>query len=157
MDQIFKWIQDAVVRIIAAVKGRAALGGQRELRFQVINITVPNPTAANTTVEASVQLDREYNRIIGIGYFEIAAGGIADNYLVGAKSNRKTWIDDININAWDANANVGPMEKYIETDIPYGGGDTFTVRVTTGSSASSAAMSGQMVLILERSLTELPK
>lgn len=136
----------------------AQLGKQSEsqIRFQRIDISVLNGTAAGTMTQANVQLDRDYNRIIGIGYFEIADGGIPDQYNVGAKTNRSQWIDPININAWDANANVGPADKYYPVNIPYGSGDTFYVQVEN-EALLTADLEGQMVLILKRDLDEIPR
>lgn len=127
-----------------------------QLHYQVINITVPNPTAANTLVETSVQLDRDYNRVVGIGFFEKEAGGLSGNYNVGARSSRLTWIDDIDFDAWAAASGVSPRQKYYPVNIPYGSGDTFYGRVTPGAN-TSAAFSAQMVLILKKDLTQLPK
>jgi hypothetical protein len=155
MQEIIALIQNAVVRIIAALRGRK-IGADREVRYFVIDVSLPNGSAADVPIEASQQLDRAFNKITGIGFFEVSDGGIPGNYNVGARSNRKTWIDDININAWNANENVGPMDKYIQTDIPYASGDTFFVKVTPNA-ATTSVLSGQLVLILENSLTELPK
>jgi hypothetical protein len=132
------------------------IGEDRQRRFLVINVLVANGTAALTPVEASVQLDREFNKIVGIGFFQVTDGGIPNNYNVGARSNRKTWLDDININAWNANQNVGPMQKYIVLDIPYGSGDTFYAKVIPNA-VTTSDLTAQMVLVLEKSLTELPK
>ena len=128
-----------------------------EVRWQVINMATATITAANTLTEANVQLDRDYNNIVGIGYFETSAGGLTSNYNVGARTNRKTWLDDININAWNANSGVSPILKYYPCKIPYGSGDVFYARVTTNAAASTSAITGQMVLILSRTLVELPK
>lgn len=130
---------------------------EKQRRYQVINITIPNPTVANTVVSASVQLDRNFNRVVGIGYFEIAGGGITPNYNVTARTNRYTWVDPTIFGSWDAvTGGVAPDEKYHKVNIEYGSGDTFYVDVTPLAN-TSAAMSGQMVLILERTLTEVPK
>lgn len=123
-------------------------------RLQVIDITVPNPTQANQTVEASVQLDKAFNRIVKVGYFEAQNGGVSGNYNVGVRSTRKTLIDDINIGAWKAD-NAGPEEKYYDMNEQYASGDSLYVRVTPLAN-TSAAMSGQLVVILEEHLTEMP-
>lgn len=132
------------------------LGKLKSYRFQVINITVATGSTANAAYEANVQLDRDYNKVIGIGFFEVADGGIADNYNVGARTQRQTWLDPININAWQADSGVGPNEKYYKVEIPYGSGDTFYCRVEPNASPASD-LKGQMVLILSRDLTEMPK
>lgn len=128
-----------------------------EVRWQVINVTTANPTPANTLTEVNVQLDRDYNNIVGIGYFETDDGGLPEDYNVGARTNRKTWIDDININAWDASSGVSPILKYYPVRIPYGSGDVFYARVTTNGTISTGSLTGQMVLILSRTLVEVPK
>lgn len=128
----------------------------KEVFFQVIDAEAANGSLANQVQETSVQLNRDYNRIIGIGFFEIDDANVTDNYLVGARTNRKTWIEDININGWDANQNVGPMSKYYEVNIPYGSGDTFYARLTPGVTLTGD-LTGQMVLILCRDLVEINK
>lgn len=127
---------------------------QKRRRLQVIDVSVTNPTAANTIVEANVQLDKGFNRIVKVGFFEVANGGISGNYNVGVRNSRKTLVDDININAWGA-SNAGPEEKYYDINEQYASGDSLYVRVTPKAN-TSAAMSGQLVVILEESLTELP-
>lgn len=127
---------------------------QKRRRLQVIPITVPNPTTANTVVEANVQLDKGFNRIVKVGYFEIGAGGVSENYNVGVRNTRKTLVDDININAWSA-VEAGPEQKYYDINEQYASGDSLYVRVTPGAN-TSAAMSGQLVVVLEESLTEMP-
>lgn len=124
--------------------------------MQVINITVPNPTTSGSAITSSITLDRAYNRVVGVAFFEIATGGVPDNYSIGVVNSRKTIIDDINVNAWDANAGVAVSDKYYPLNESYGAGDQWTVRVIPGAN-TSAAMSGQLVLILESDLTELNK
>lgn len=145
---------DESIKLLLDVLG---LGKQEEIRYQVINITVANPTGANQLTEQSVSLDRDFNRIIGIGYFEVANGNLSGNYNVGFRTQRKQWIDDINIDAWEASTGVGPMFKYYRANIQYGSGDTGYARVLLNGTASSAAMSGQMVLILKKDFVQLPK
>jgi hypothetical protein len=132
------------------------VGDNSNIRYQVINITVPINSTAAQAVEQSATLDRNYNKIIGIGYAEISNADQDNNYNVGARSNRLTWIDDINIKMWQAESGVGPMFKFFKTNIVYGSGDTFFARVTPNGSPN-AAFSGQMVLILQADLTEKPK
>lgn len=136
----------------------AQLGKQAEsqFRFQRIDITVPSGTLANSTVEANVQLDRDYNRVVGIAFFETADGGISQNYNVGARTSRSQWIDLISYFAWNANENVGPVDKYYRVNIPYGSGDTFYAQVQVNAQPASDLV-GQMVLILKRDLDEIPR
>jgi hypothetical protein len=130
---------------------------ESEVRYQVINITTAAVQAANSLTEASVQPDRDYNRIVGVAFFQQADGGIPENYNVGFRTTRKQWIDDININAWNANTGVSPRLKYYPQNIPYGSGDICYARIVLNGTASATAVIGQMVLILKRDLTELPK
>lgn len=132
------------------------LGKLTQYRFQVIDITVPAATVADSSVEANVQLDRDFNKIIGVGFFQVADGGVPNNYDVGARTQRQTWIDPININAWKADGGVGPMEKYHKVNIGYGSGDTFYARIVPNALTITPIV-GQMVLILTRDLTEQPK
>ncbi len=105
----------------------------------------------------NIQLDRQFNKIVGIGFAQITDGGIADQYDVGAKTERQTWMDPVNVNFWTANGNVGPMEKYYKVNIPYGSGDTFFAMINTYTATSGSDLVGQMVLILEKDLTEVPR
>lgn len=131
------------------------LGKLTQYRLQKIDVSVANLSAAGSYGN-NVQLDRAFNRIVGIGYFETAAGGITTNYNVGAKTDRQTWIDPINIQAWNANSGVPVMGKYYKVNIPYASGDTFYALITTGA-ALTADLTGQMVLILQKDLTEQPR
>lgn len=131
------------------------LGKLKQFRMQKIAVTVANGSAAGS-YQNNVQLDKQFNKIVGIGFFEKTDGGIAGNYDVGAKTDRQTWIDPININAWNANENVGPMFKYYKMEIPYASGDSFYLMLNTGA-ATSSDLTGQMVLILAKDLTELPR
>jgi hypothetical protein len=133
------------------------IGDDSDVRYQVINITIPNATGANQLVEsAGLVLDPAYNKIIGIGYAEVSYANVQYNYNVGARSNRRTYLDDINIKMWAAESGVGPMFKYYRTNIHYGTGDTFYARVTPNI-LTNASFAGQMILVLKSSLTEKPK
>ncbi|MGL6121683.1 MAG: hypothetical protein ACRC1W_01340 [Shewanella sp.] len=131
------------------------LGKLTQYRFQKIEIIVAN-TAPAGNYSNNVQLDRQFNKIVGIGYFEKADGGIPLNYDIGAKTDRQTWLDPININAWKAEQAVGPMKKYYTVNIPYASGDTFYAMINTGA-VLTANLTGQMVLVLAKDLTELPR
>ena len=123
--------------------------------YQVIDVTVANGTLADSLNEQSVTLNQAYNKIVGIAYHEITAGGQANNYNVGARSKRFTWVELVNINNWNANTGVGPMQKFRKVNIGYGEGDKFFAQITPNAALTSD-LTGQMVLILERDLTELP-
>ncbi len=131
------------------------LGKLTQYRFQSIDVLVANASPAGGYGN-NVQLDRDFNRIVGIGYFEKEDGGIPNDYSVGARTIRQTWVDPININAWNANSGVAVMGKYYKVNIPYGSGDTFYATIETGDVLTSD-LTGQMVLILEKDLTEQPR
>jgi hypothetical protein len=130
------------------------LGKLSEYRFQVITVTVAN--GSSNPVQPSVQLDKQFNKIVGIGFVTIDDGGITDNYNVGAKTQRQVWIDPMNVQMWTANGNVGPMQKYYNVNIPYASGDNFYAMLEPGA-ATSSVLNAQMVLVLVRDLTELPR
>jgi hypothetical protein len=130
------------------------LGKLSSYRFQVIDILIAS--GSSNSVTPSVQLDKQFNKIIGIGYFEKTDGGLGSDYNVGAKTQRQVWIDPVIINAWAADNNVGPMSKYYKVNIPYASGDNFYAIVDPGA-ATSSDLTGQMVLILAKDLTEMPR
>lgn len=130
------------------------LGKLSQMRFQKIDITVPNGSAAGN-YQATVQLDRQFNRIVGVGFFERYSDG-ATLYNVGAKTDRQVWIDPIAYNAWMADQGVGPMYKYFTVDIEYASGDTFYLMLNTLDTLSDDLI-GQMVLILSRDNTATPR
>jgi hypothetical protein len=127
----------------------------RRRRLQTIPITIPNPTVANTPVSASVQLDKGYNTIKGFQFVQVQDGGISGNYNVGVRNSRRTLVDSVNYNAWAATSSVGPEDKFIEMNESYAAGDSIEVVVTPNVN-TAAAMSGQLVIIVEDSNVELP-
>src|SRR5689334_21582670 len=106
------------------------LGKLANTRFQRMDITIPNGSAAGG-YGAYVQLDRQFNKIIGIGFFETGDGGISPSYNVGAKTDRQVWVDPISYKAWEAGEGVGPMYKYFSVDIEYASGDSFYMILNT--------------------------
>lgn len=125
----------------------------QEVFFQNIDVLVANGTLADSLNELSIQANRDYNKIVAIGWFETEDGGIPGDYLLGFRTNRKTWIPPIPVNAWLSNDNVGPMMKYYEVNIPFGSGDTLYA-IVNNNAALTADLVGQMVLILAQDLTE---
>jgi len=117
---------------------------------------VPSGSLADAIAQQSVTLDRGFNKVIGIGYAEVTDGGIPGNYDVGAKTQRQQWMDPFNVSMWLAQEAVGPNDKFYRVNIPYASGDSFYVTVTPGSAPASNLV-GQMILILKRDMTELPK
>lgn len=132
------------------------LGKISQFRVQKINITIPVASIAGN-YSSNITLDQQFNKILGIGFVEKVAGGLASLYDVGAKTDRQQWIDPISVFFWTANGNVGPMEKYYKVNIPYVAGDIFFLQVNTGAAVSGADFQGQMVLYLAKDLTELPR
>lgn len=131
------------------------LGKLSQYKFQYIPITIANGSAAGT-YESNIQLDRQYNKIFGVGFVEILDGGaLANQYNVGARTQRQTWFDPINTLFWTANGNVGPMQKYYSANIPYVSGDTFYAIINT-TVATDDDFAAQMVLILGKDLTQVP-
>jgi hypothetical protein len=127
-------------------------------RYQVVSISVPNPTTAGQVVEQALALDRDFNKIVGAAFHEIANGGIANNYQVGLRTDRKQWVDPVNIQNWSANTGVAIEGKFRKfgAGIGYGMGDQAYVQIIPGAN-TSAAMRGELVLLLERDLTEVPR
>jgi hypothetical protein len=128
----------------------------KDIRYQNIPLTIPNATVINSLLEANVELDRGYQRITGIQVSVIDNTTLANNLLIGARSNRKTWIDLIPRAAWNAETSVGPDDKFMEIDIPYGSGDTFYLQAQN-LAVPGADVQLYMTVRLENSLTELPK
>lgn len=139
------------------------LASQR--RYMRIPITVLNGVLTGTNNEANAELDRAFNKIIGVAYHEITAGGLSTNYRVGFRTDRYTWVDPVNISNWNCNTGVpveGKFRKFKSEDpkdrggIGYGMGDKGYVTVIPGANLSSD-LTGELVLILERDNTELPR
>lgn len=125
-------------------------------RYQVINTNVPNATTAGSLKEFSVTLDQDFNKIVGIAFHEITDGGVANNYNIGSRSSRRVWVDPVNVKSWNADQNVAPDTKFRSVDIDYGKGDLFYAQIVPNG-APNADLTGQMVLVLERSTTQGPQ
>lgn len=128
----------------------------KDFRYQYIPLTIPSATPANNLVEEDVELDRAFNRITGIAVTVVDDGGLLDQLLVGAKTNRKVWVDQIPVNLWKADDGVSPNEKYLEVNIPYASKDVFWAQATPLTALSSDALV-YMVLRLEADMTEMPR
>lgn len=131
---------------------------EKQSRYQTVTITVPNPTTAGQLVEQELALDTDFNVIIGAAYHEIAAGGVGVNYKVGLRTDRKQLVDPVNIQNWSANTGVAVEGKFRKfgDGFGYGRGDKVYVQVIPGAN-TSAAMSGDIVIHIARSLVELPR
>lgn len=127
-----------------------------ELMYFTIDVTIPSGTTAGTLIDSNQeQLDRSYNKIIGIAWHEIDDGGAGTNYQVGGRTQKRTWIDPMILGAWQ-NSNVAPDLKFLKVNIPYGSGDSWFVPVIPGALLTSD-LTGQVILILQNDLTELPR
>lgn len=129
---------------------------QKDYRYQYIPLTIPQATPANNMVEDDVELDRAFNRITGIAVTVVDDGGLGAELLVGAKTTRKTWVDQIPVNLWNADTGVSPNDKYLEVNIPYASKDVFYIQATPLTALATDAVV-YMVLRLEADLTELPR
>lgn len=126
-------------------------------RYQIIRLTVVNGTIINQTNENNgLRLDPGFNKITGISVQEIANGGIPLNYQVGARNDRKVWVDPVNIQNWLAAAGVAPDLKYLSVNIDYNDGDTFYATIKN-QAALTADLTIEMTLRLEKDLTEINK
>ncbi len=133
------------------------LATEKLIRYQTLPISAPIGTAANFPIQAQITLDPAYNQIIGIGFFPITDGDNGLNYQVGVGTARTVWVNPINVGAWIADVGVGPNEKFLQTAIPYSPGDVFIATLIPGLLVATDALAGQIVLVLCRSLTELPQ
>lgn len=128
----------------------------KDIRYQNILLTIPNATVANQLLENNVELDRGYQRVTGIQVNVINNATLGNNILIGARTNRRTWVDLVPRSAWNAETSVSPDTKFMDIDIPYGSGDTFYVQ-SQNLTVPGADVQVYMTLRLENSLTELPK
>jgi hypothetical protein len=128
----------------------------KQVRYLNIPLTIPQATVVNTAVQDFQRLDPDYNRITGIAVTVMDDGGAGTEILVGARSNRRTVVDEIPVNTWDTDSGVPADLKYLTVNEQYGPGDTFYVRAIPLTALSSDALI-YMVLRLEIDATELPK
>ncbi len=129
---------------------------QKQIRYQNIVLTIPSGQAINSLLENNAQLDRAYQRVTGIQVSIQNNATLGNNLLIGAKTQRNTWVDLVPRQAWNAEESVSPDTKFMSVNIGYGSGDVFFL------TAQNLAQPGADVVIymtlrLENSLTELPK
>lgn len=130
----------------------------KELRYQYIPLTIPQAAAPNTLTEEDVVLDQAFNRITGIAVTQVIPdAGLGTAILVGAKTQRQVWVDQIPINLWNADTGVPPDEKYYSVNIPYGSKDSFYFQAVNLAALTTNDAELYMVLRLEIDLTELPQ
>lgn len=126
-----------------------------EVRYQTIALTIPQTQAPNTQIEANVMLDRAFNRITGISVTVVSDGGLGDQLLIAAKTQRQVWVDPVPYNTWNADTGVDPDKKYLSVDIQYASSDVFYIQGTPLAALTGPAVV-YMVLRLEADLTETP-
>jgi hypothetical protein len=129
----------------------------KDFRYQIIPLTIPLATAANNLVEEDVELDRAFNRITGIAVTVVEDASLGASLLVGAKTNRKVWVDQVPINLWNADSGVSPNDKYLSVNIPYASKDVFWFQAVPLAALAAVDAELYMVLRLEADLTELPR
>jgi hypothetical protein len=128
----------------------------KDFRYQYIPLTIDVATAIDALVSESVQLDQAFNRITGIAVTVVDDGGLGDALLVGARTNRKVWVDEIPVNLWNADSGVSPNDKYLSVNIPFASKDVFYIQAIPLAALASDAIV-YMVLRLEADLTETPR
>lgn len=129
---------------------------QKQIRYQNVVLTIPSGQAINSLLESNVQLDRGYQRVTGMQVSIQDNTTLTNSLLIGAKTQRNTWVDLIPRQAWNAETSVSPDTKFMSCNIGYGSGDVFFL------TAQNLAVPGANVVIymtlrLENSLVELPK
>lgn len=130
----------------------------KEIRYQYIPLTIPQAAPANSLTQEDVVLDQAFNRITGIAVTQVIPdAGLGNAILIGAKTQRQVWIDQIPYNLWNADEGVSPNDKYYEVNIPYGSKDTFYFQAINLAALSTNDAELYMVLRLEIDLTELPQ
>jgi len=129
---------------------------QKQIRYQNISVTIPSGSTVNTFTENSIQLDRAFQKITGIEVSVQNNATLGNNLLIGAKTQRRTWVDNIPRQAWNAEESVSPNTKFMEVSIGYGSGDVFFITTQT-LAVPAADVVVYMTLRLEDSLVEIPK
>jgi hypothetical protein len=127
-----------------------------EVRYQNLPITVPAASIVDQLIETKVQLDQAFKRITGIAVTVLDDGGAGDQLLVGARTQRKVWVDPVPVNVWNADTGVSPDHKFLSVDIQYAANDVFFIQVTPVAALATDALI-YMVLRLEVDYTELPR
>lgn len=129
---------------------------QKSLRYQNILLTIPSGTALNQLLENNTELDRAFSKVTGIQVSVIDNTTLGNNLLIGAKTNRSTWVDLVPRAAWNAETSVSPDTKFMSVNIGYGSGDTFYLQAQN-LAVPGADVKVYMTLRLENDLTEVPR
>lgn len=103
---------------------------KKRIKYQRKLVTVPSATAATSTSEADIQLDKSYDRCTGIAVHTVSDGGIANGYfLLGIKDLDRQFQDLSHIDNWTSGSAVSPDEKFKTIDIPVQSGNLTTIQV----------------------------
>lgn len=130
-----------------------------QITYVRIPITVANGTLLNSYREASAELDRAYNKILGVAFHQVADGGLNTNYRVGFKTDKKEWVPPVNVNNWNSDDGVPVMGKYRtfgKQGIGYGMGDRAYVTIIPGANTASDLI-GELVIVCARDNQEVPR
>lgn len=142
-----------------------SLSSQR--RYQRIPITVANGVLSGSNNEANITLDPAFNKIIAVAFHETGAGsgGLSGNYRVGFRTDNYVWVDPITSFNWNTATGVpidGKFRWFKDPNNPddkggigYGTNMKAYVTVIPGANLS-ADLVGELVLILQRDLTQVP-
>ena len=134
------------------------MDNKKLFRYQTIPLTIANGTVVNTLTEANVTLDREFNVITGIEVTQVTSDAtLLNQILVGGKTSRKVWIDQIPLNNWLADTGVSPNDKFFDVLIPFGSGDNFYFQAVNLAvpGANNAVL--YMTLRLEANMEVMPR
>lgn len=85
-------------------------------KYHRVDVELPINTTAGT-LTPDFQLDKEYDTIEGVMAIKIEDGGIP-SYNVGLRDADRSYVDLIDIEAWDNTSGVAPKDQFIELNIP---------------------------------------
>lgn len=125
-------------------------------RYQIIPLSIPQATAANTPVNNSETLDRGFQMVTGIAVVVTEDASLGNALLVGAKTTRQVWVDEIPIQLWNPDG-APPDLKFLSVQIPYASGDTFFITAIPLIALTAVDAQLYMVVRLEETFTELPR
>jgi len=111
---------------------------ERNLKYQVQEVTLANPTTAGT-YETSFDLDTNYEKCTGLWVKAVVVGGLT-NYMIGLSDNAGVILDLADADLMQAATSVAPDDKFLSVNFPIiqGQGLKVRVKVPTGQSTGSA-------------------
>jgi|GEM_PF-5448940 len=102
---------------------------QKKYKYQTRLVTIPSATAAGSTTDTGVTLDRSYDVCTGISVQQVSDGGIANAYYrVGFKDENNTYQNLTHVGNLKAGDAVAPNEKYLDVNIPITDGQQFDIQ-----------------------------